>query len=66
MKYLLTSLRQKNTQLLLENVIPAQTGHIKGYGVGVTFTSKGLSWRQNATFSSMKMLEFSDPTVIGS
>lgn len=65
MKYLLTSLKQKNnTQLLLENITTASTGHIKGYGIGVTFTSSGAQWKQNVTFSTVKMLQFSEPTVI--
>jgi hypothetical protein len=65
MKYLLTSLKQKNnTLLLLENIIPAKTGHIKGYGSGVTFTARGSGWQHTATFSSVKMLQYSDPTVI--
>jgi|GEM_PF-5331120 len=65
MKYLLTALKQKNnTLLLLENIIPAKTGHIKGYGCGVTFTSRGARWQHNATFASPKMIQFSEPTVI--
>lgn len=65
MKYLLTSLKQNNnTQLLLENIIPARTGHIKGYGFGVTFTARASPWSQSATISSLKMLVFSDPSVI--
>jgi hypothetical protein len=65
MKYLLTSIKPNhNTQLSLENVIPAKTGHIKGYGSGVTFTSKGVNWKQSASITSLKMLEYSAPTVI--
>jgi hypothetical protein len=65
MKYLLTSLKQKNnTELLLENIVPERTGHIKGYGSGVTFTAKASRWKHNATFSNLKMLQFCDPTVI--
>ncbi|HYC86084.1 MAG TPA: hypothetical protein VEB86_12720 [Chryseosolibacter sp.] len=65
MKYLLTALKQKNnTLLLLENIIPAQTGHIKGYGSGVTFTGKGPKWFHHATFAGPHLLHFSDPIVI--
>jgi hypothetical protein len=65
MKYLLTSPRDKNnTQLLLENIVPAKTAHIVGYGLGVTFTTKGFDWQQNCSISSIKMLGFTQPTVI--
>lgn len=64
MKYLLTSLKQKNTQLFIENVEPAKTAHIKGYGAGVTFSSSGYAWRHSSTFSSLKFSAFSEPTVI--
>ena len=64
MKYQLTSVRPNNTQLSLENVIPAKTGHIKGYGSGVTFTARGANWNQSASITSVKMLRFSTPTVV--
>lgn len=65
MKYLLTGLKQKNiTHLMLENVVPARTGHIQGYGIGVTFTSKGLDWHRNPTFETTKLLKYSEPTII--
>jgi hypothetical protein len=65
MKYHLTSLKGKlHTQLMLENITPARTRHIKGYGNGVTFTSKCHTWQQNATFATPKLLQYSDPTVI--
>jgi hypothetical protein len=65
MKYLLTSLKQRNnTQLLIENVVPARTSHIRGYGVGVTFTSSCNAWKHSTTFASLRLSAFSEPTVI--
>ena len=65
MKYLLTGLKSTNhTQVLLENVIPAQTAHIRGYGMGVTFTAATADWQRNPTFESTKLLQYSEPTVI--
>jgi hypothetical protein len=65
MKYSLSTIKyNNNTHLSLENVIPARTGHIRGYGSGVTFTSKGTQWSQSASITSVKMLQFSNPTVI--
>ena len=65
MKYFLTSLKHNNnTQLLLENIVPAKTSHIKGYGSGVTFTSKGSTWSQDATFSTLKLLTYCPPAVV--
>jgi hypothetical protein len=63
MKYLLTSIKKNNTQLLLENVVPAKTSHIIGYGAGVTFSSAGYPWKQNSTFSSLRFSGFTEPTV---
>ncbi len=65
MKYLLTTLKPHNhTHLQLEEVIPARTGHIKGYGYGVTFTSRGANWEQSPSCQNTKMLEYSAPVVI--
>jgi hypothetical protein len=65
MKYLLTSLKQKNnTLIMLENVVPAKTAHVRGYGLGVTLSSGDFSWKLSSTFSTVKMTAFSDPTVI--
>ncbi|HYG01390.1 MAG TPA: hypothetical protein VD927_03045 [Chryseosolibacter sp.] len=65
MKYRLTGLKSKNnTQVLIENAIPAQTGHLRGYGMGVTLTAKGSDWQQNPTFESTRLLQFCEPTVI--
>jgi hypothetical protein len=65
MKYLLTTIKPNyNTELLLENVIAAKTGHIRGYGSGVTFTTNGASWNQSASITSLRMLTFSAPSVV--
>jgi hypothetical protein len=58
MKYLLTTLKSpNNTHLsLLEDIIPAKTSHIRGYGFGVTFTSKCSDWAQSPTFQNIKLL----------
>lgn len=65
MKYLLTSVKPKNnTQLLLENIIPAETKHIRGYGIGVTFSGNHCPWKHNATVNNLKLLSYSEATII--
>ena len=65
MKYLLTSMKpNNNTQLLLENVTPAKTRHIRGYGAGVTFSARCYNWKQDPTFATTKLLQYSEPTVV--
>jgi hypothetical protein len=49
---------------MLENVIPAKTRHIKGYGMGVTFTSNDFTWKHNVTSAGQRMVQFTEPTVI--
>lgn len=65
MKYQLTSLHPKNkTQLTLENIIPAKTEHIRGYGLGVTFSSCHYSWQQTSTFLNLKLHGHSPATIV--
>ncbi|MBT1705700.1 hypothetical protein [Chryseosolibacter indicus] len=65
MKYQLTSTKpNNNTEILLENITPAKTKHIRGYGLGVTFSGNYSAWKHNATIGSLKMLTYSEATVI--
>lgn len=56
MKYLLTEWKdsKKSHQLAVENKTPSKTTHIKGYGFGVTFSTRCFNWKHNFT---------SEPTV---
>lgn len=65
MKYQLTRLKQKNnTELLLDNIVPARTRHIRGYGSGVTLSARGVKWQETPTFATLRMLQYSEPTVV--
>ena len=49
---------------MLENVVPAKTAHITGYGLGVTLSSSSFGWNQSSTFLHIRYVAFSNPTVI--
>jgi hypothetical protein len=63
MKYLLTPWNAKNSkhQVLLENKTPTKTTHIKGYGMGVTFSSRCHLWKHNFS-ATATFLKFAEPT----
>jgi hypothetical protein len=62
MKYLWTSLPAKSDNVLMENVTPAKTRHIRGYGLGVTFTGSCYKWNLSIS-TNFKMLEFTQATA---
>jgi hypothetical protein len=62
MKYLLTPWKAKtgNHQFLLENRTPTKTTHIRGYGFGVTFSSRCFVWSHSFS-STSTFLQYSAP-----
>jgi hypothetical protein len=65
MKYQLHNSENKNhAELMIENITPAKTGHIFGYGLGVTFSSTHVQWYQTSTFSTIRLTGFTKPTVV--
>lgn len=66
MKYLLTEWKnsQKSHQLAVENKTPSKTTHIKGYGFGVTFSTRCVSWHHDFTsHPTAESLNFSASSV---
>jgi hypothetical protein len=64
MKYMLKSWKASSgkLELILENKNPTETTRIRGYGMGVTFSSSCFKWKH--TFSSdADLLKFSEPRM---
>jgi hypothetical protein len=65
MKYQLHNHANKmHAELMIENITPAKTAHILGYGVGVTFSSSHMEWCQSSTFLTVRLAGFTRPTVV--
>jgi hypothetical protein len=63
MKYFLTSSPKRNhSQVQLENINPAKTKHIRGYGFSVAFSTVNFSWRHTSS-ADFKTLGFAEPTI---
>jgi hypothetical protein len=65
MKYQLHNNDNKTqAELMIENITPAKTAHIFGYGMGVTFSSSQMEWCQTSTFLTIRLSGFTRPTVV--
>jgi hypothetical protein len=47
-------------QMLVDNRTPTKTTHIKGYGIGVTFTTRCFVWDKNFS-STVEAMRFFEP-----
>lgn len=61
MKYLLTPWKAVSGkhEMLVDNKTPTKTTHIRGYGFGVTFSSRCFTWKRNFS-GDQEILRFSD------